>query len=206
MRITPSIRSALATPRTLAGAAVLALLSSACGGDGNASRGTMEETASRGSTGPVEVGAIRASLGGEDRVWLPLYMERPEGPEASSVYSSRTIARRTAHSLSLGGNVAASPAPDGSLRLLINAMEPFDTCPCTFENQGIEYVVDLPNDLYEANDAVITVEGFRSIGQGRYEAEGSFRGTLVRRNDPSDRLPVDGVFDIDLILEVGTGR
>jgi hypothetical protein len=180
-------------------------------GDGQeaSSDGELQSERSGGSQGMVEAGSIQATLGGEDRTWIALFMDRDSGPEATSTYQSRAIGGLTSHSLSLGGHVGRSPSVDGSIRITVMTTDALDACPCTFENsETIEYWVDFPDDRYEANTANVTVDRFVSTADGTFEAAGSFSGVLGRPADmadadPSDTLSIEGTFEVARIVQVG---
>ena len=193
-----------------AGLAVLTVLLG-CGdapapdADSEASAPT-EGAAASTPAGPTEVGTLTGTLNGEDRTWTALYMVRNGNPTGTSSYQTRTVAGTETHSLSLGGHVGATLSSDGSLRVSVMATEPLDDCPCTFTNETVEYVVDLPDDVWEARQATVTIDVFYQNGDGTFGAEGSFAGTLVRTDGSSDQeMPVEGTFDVRKIMRVGEG-
>lgn len=152
----------------------------------------------------TEVGTIRGTLGDEDRTWTALYIERDGEPNATSTYQTRTIGRMEVRTLSLGGHVGPTLSPGGSLRITSSDTRSFEDCPCTLENQTIEYWINLPDDGYETNGATVTIDRFASSPDGTYEVEGSFAGTLVRpEGETGEALDVEGTFAIRRIVRVG---
>jgi hypothetical protein len=182
-----------------------------CGGGEPAEepRETGAEATVPGASSATAVGTIRGTLGDEDRSWSAHFMERDGDPTASSFYQTRRVGNRTVHMLSLGGHAGTRPSINESVRITINAMEPIADCPCTFENQIIEYWIDTRN-RYETSQAVITVDRFEATSDREYRASGSFTGTLaglsgVADTPTGDTLSAEGTFDIERILRTESG-
>lgn len=151
-----------------------------------------------------DAGTIQGTLDGEARTWISLYRERDGDADATSTYQTRTIGRMDSRSLSLGGHVGPTMSPDGSIRISVTATTPLEDCPCTFETGTVEYVVDVPDDRWEAHQATVTVDAFSENGDGTLAAAGRFQGTLRRPDGASDdAMAVEGEFDIRQILRVG---
>lgn len=169
-----------------------------------------EATASGAGTSPeAAVGTIRGTLGDENRSWNALYVERDGDPGASSIYQTRSALNRTVHMLSLGGHAGTLFAINESVRITINTMDPIEDCPCTFENQIVEYWIDT-RTRYETGQAVVTVDRFEATSGGDYRASGSFAGTLAGLSGAAgtptgETLSVEGTFDIERILRTESG-
>lgn len=106
--------------------------------------------------------------------------------------------------LSLGGHEGPRATINESFRITINTMEPIANCPCTLENQIVEYWID-PRNRYETSGAVIIVDRFDATRDGEYRAAGSFTGTLAGLSGAAgtptgETLSVEGTFDIERIL------
>lgn len=183
-----------------------------CGGGGGAESGGTNAEATvpaAGANSETAVGTIRGTLGDEDRTWIAHFRERDGERDASSIYQTRPARNRTVHMLSLGGHEGPTPTINESFRITINTMEPIADCPCTLENQIIEYWVDSRN-RYETSGAVITVDQFEATSEGEYRASGSFTGTLAGLSGAGDTptgetLSVEGTFDIERILGTEAG-
>lgn len=183
-----------------------------CGGGQPAESGGTGSEATvpdAGANSGTAVGTIRGRLGDEDRSWIAHFRERDGERAASSTYQTRQARNRTVHMLSLGGHEGTRPAINESLRITINTMEPIADCPCTFENQIIEYWIDT-RTRYETSEAVITVNRFEATSEGEYRAAGSFTGTLAGLSGAAgtptgETLTVEGTFDIERILRAEGG-
>jgi len=165
-----------------------------------------ESPAAAPAGGPVEAGTIKGTLGGEAGTWTALYRKRDSGADATSTYQTRRIGNIESYSLSVAGHVGTSMSPDGSLRISVMGTESFDACPCTVNTGTIEYVVDLPDEVWEAREATMTIDVFYQNGDGTFGAEGSFSGTLAWPEGGSEEtIPVEGTFDVRRIQRVGQG-
>lgn len=165
--------------------------------------GPAREVLQERSDGPERVGTIDAELAGEPLSRNVLRMDTDDGPRSTGHYSTRTIGGRTLHMLKLGGHAGERLTTRELISVGINVMEAIGPCPCTFEDQSVEYWVS-PSEVYQDRGATITLEEFSTTSDGWYQAKGSF-SAILELGEPTEgprfsrAVPIHGTFDIDAI-------